>query len=131
MPHRLLDQRAPILRRSLLPFPVLAAVMGAGYLLGHPERTRTPSFDFARQIAPMTWWGVLFLIGAVVLTGALLARSARVAWVALFIGGCIYLWWGACLAASIVVAPHASLNAWAPYTFAAAAHFYAAWRVHP
>lgn len=126
-----MDRSRRMRREFLIPFALLAAVTGLGYAFGGEARTSSPSFGFARSIAPMTWWGVLFLLGAAVLTFALTVNWPWLIWRALFVGGCIYLWWGICLAIGIAVAPHASLNAWAVYVFIGFTHFYAAWRAHP
>jgi hypothetical protein len=108
-------------RPLLLPYPALALVMGLAYLLGDPERTNTPSFAPAKAVAPMHVWGLLFLAGFVVLMIGL--TNARLMAIALWIGGTMYVWWGACFAL-------AALTGWAIHGVVAAAHYTAAWRVH-
>jgi hypothetical protein len=115
-------------RPLLLPYPALALVMGLAYLLGDPERTATPSFAPAKAVAPMHVWGVLFLTGFVVLMIGL--TNARLMAIALWIGGTMYVWWGACFALAALTDPRASATGWAVHGVVAAAHYTAAWRVH-
>ncbi|MDN4173909.1 hypothetical protein QWY28_13190 [Nocardioides sp. SOB77] len=119
----------PIPRPLLSLCPGLASVMGLAYLTGDPARTASQSFAAARQVAPMTTWGLLFLTGALVLAAALLAGHRHaLAW-ALFIGGGIYSWWAICFAASALHDPTASATAWAIHGFISASHYLAAWAV--
>lgn len=113
-------------RPLLVPFIVLAAWLGCGYLFGAPVRTATPSFASARAIAPMDLWGVMFLAGAVVLTAAMFLRDHRVPQWALVIGGAIYTWWAFLFLFTVLRDERASLNAPALYGFIAAIHFLAA-----
>lgn len=115
-------------RLLLLPFPALAAAMGLGYAFGDPVRTNSASFTFAKELAPMPAWGLIFLIGAIVLSVTLATHSRAATTLALLVGGGIYTWWGLCLAASTVLDPRASLNAWAVYLTIAFAHYFAAHR---
>jgi len=114
-------------RIILAPYPLLAFVFGLGYILAGPQRLASPSLTFAKTVAPMWAWGVVFLAGAVTLTVAALGNSARMFARALQIGGGIYTWWAVCLLISAFTQPGASLNAWAAYAFIAGSHFTLAW----
>lgn len=114
-------------RIILAPYPLLALVFGLGYILASPQRLASPSLAFAKTLAPMWAWGVLFLVGAAALTGAAIANSPRIFARALQIGGGIYTWWAACLLIAAFTQSGASLNAWAAYAFIAGSHFTLAW----
>lgn len=121
-------------RFTLAPFPLLALVLGAGYYFGDPARTAVPSFKAAKEfgavlaaplpITPMQVWGVVFLIGAAVLTVALIVDDPRLLHAALLIGGGIYAWWAVVL--FVAALDGASANAWATYAFIAITHYVAA-----
>lgn len=113
-------------RPLLIPFILLAGWLGCTYLFGEPIRTATPSFAAARGIAPLEHWGVMFLIGAVVLTAAMFVRNHHVPQSALIIGGAIYTWWAFLFLFTVLRDERASLNAPALYGFIAAIHFLAA-----
>lgn len=119
----------PYRRSFLVPFPALAAVMGFGYLLGGDARTDVHTFFLIRSLLPIQVWGLVFLLGATVLTAALIAGRRGALTIALFFGAATYTWWAAALLITSLVDPLASVNAWAAYLFAAFAHYYATWRV--
>jgi hypothetical protein len=130
-------------RLLLVPFPLLAGVIGWAYLAGDPARTVSPSFGVAQWLAhaafpqfdPMHVWGLVFLAGAVAL-GVTLAtnRAAAFAW-ALFVGGVIFTWWAALFGLTLIVEtvngdpPRASLAGWAIHGFIAYVHYVACYRV--
>lgn len=113
-------------RWLLVPFPALAAIMGWAYILGSPVRTQTPSFVAARSIVPLQDWGLLFLVGAAVLTLGLVLSDVLLSW-ALIVGGGIYTWWAVLFAASALTDEKASLTGWAVHGTVAWWHFVAAW----
>lgn len=113
-------------RPLLIPFIFLAGWLGCTYMFGDPIRTSTPSFAAAKSIAPIEHWGVMFLIGAVVLTAAMFLHSHHVPQWALIIGGAIYTWWAFLFLFTVLRDERASLNAPALYGFIAAIHFLAA-----
>lgn len=115
-------------RSVLYTGPVLAGIMGAAYLFGGNVRTDTPSFQAARAVAPMHDWGVVFLLGCVVLTVGLIVRNQRVLAGAYFIGGAMYTWWSALFAVQALTDKHASLVAWALYGIVAMTHFVVSYR---
>jgi len=114
MPNR---RRIP--RLHFLPVAILAAVMGLAYLLGDPQRTSSPSFAYAKSVAPMHVWGVVFLVGAVAVGSAALLRDGTALAFALFVGGCIFAWWASCFLVSALSDPAASLTGWAIHGFIA------------
>lgn len=116
-------------RKFLIPFPILAGIVGLGYMFAGPERHTSPSFDPARAIMPLPAWGLVFLVGSVTLILTLLLCRAR--WVAgaLLIGGAVYMFWGVCFGVAALTEPQASLAAWAKELGVALAHYYAAHRV--
>lgn len=124
-------------RAQLIPFPLLALVIGLAYVLGDPRRTATPSFNTARELAHslgattdgIQLFGVFFLMGAVVMATTLITDSPRVMATALTIGGFMYVWWGALFAISAIVETRASLTGWAIYAFVAYGHFINAYRI--
>lgn len=117
-------------RVAALPTVVLAGWIGTAYLVGDPERTATPSFRAAQTLAPMQWWGLIFLAGAAAMTVTALTRLERALAVAFFIGGAIYSWWGSLFAVSIASDPRASLVAPVLYLFIGFVHFAGAWRIY-
>lgn len=123
------NRATPATQIRLTPFPVLAAIMGMGYLAGDPIRTNGASFDLAKDLAPMEFWGVVFMSGAIVLTVTLAAQSRVWTSAALIVGGAIYMWWGFLLGYAALNDPASSANAWAAYTALGMCHHYAAWRV--
>src|SRR5689334_4135918 len=90
---RPMPNRRRIPRLHFLPVAILAAVMGLAYLLGDPQRTASPSFAYAKSIAPMHVWGVVFLVGAVAVGSAAFLRDGAALALALFVGGSMFAWW--------------------------------------
>lgn len=119
----------PPRRAFLAPFPVLAAVMGLGYLVGDEGRTAAHTFRIVKYLLPMDAWGSIFLLGAVALTAALISNRRGAITAALFFGAVTYTWWSLALLITTLVDPGASANAWAAYGFIAFTHYYATWRV--
>lgn len=97
-------------RWLLAPFPALAAWIGLAYLLGDPRRTASPSFAVAQHIAPMHVWGLMFLLGGVVLTLAILIDDKQLLSRALFAGGFIFTWWACLFGYAAATDPKASLT---------------------
>lgn len=116
-------------RLMLLPYPLLAVAMGLGYLLGDERRTAGQSFRAAKSVAPMDTWGVMFLLGALALTLALLTAHRHALGAALFVGGAIYSWWSLCFLLSALNDPGASVAAPAVHGFISAMHYLAGWAV--
>lgn len=116
-------------RKFLIPFPILAGIVGLGYMLGGSDRYISPSFDPAKAIMPLPAWGLAFIVGSATLTLTLLLCRSR--WVAgaLLIGGAVYMFWGICFGVAALTEPEASLGAWAKELALALAHYYAAYRV--
>ena len=112
-------------RPLLVPFVVLAGWIGLGYVLGDPVRTSTPSFESARELAPIPVWGAMFLIGAATLVVSMFLSDFLMR-CALFVGGVIYSWWAALFAITALQDDKASLNAPAIYAFLAFCHYIAA-----
>lgn len=70
------DQMSPLRRLSLVPLIALAITGFIGPLV-NPQNLTAPTFDTFRQVMPMTWWGALFGIVAVLGLHALVtARPA-------------------------------------------------------
>lgn len=113
----------------LLPFPVLAVIIGLAYCFGSPNRTMSSSFSTAKSIAPLESWGLLFLFGGFFLTVAMLLRDLRMMSFGLFIGGMIYTWWGTLFLISAMTDLNASLTGWAIYGFLAFVHYAGFWRL--
>lgn len=117
-----------------LPNAVLAGIIGASYVFGSPQRTATSSFMFAKTIAPVPVWGLVFLAGAVAVSAAIAARSPRLIAASLWIGGAICCWWSVCFAISALRYPDASLVGWALYGYVASVMWmsaYLAWTGRP
>jgi len=118
------------LRWLLLPSAALAGWVGCAYLFGDPQRTATPSFRMAQDLAPMEAWGVLFSIGAVSLLLAALSGKLTLVAIALFIGGAIYSWWASLFLLTLLLDEHASIVAPALWYFTSFTHFAGAWRMY-
>lgn len=118
------------LRWLMLPSAILAGWIGCAYLFGDPERTSTPSFRMAQDIAPMEVWGILFALGAVALVWSSVAGNFTLVAVALFIGGAIYSWWASLFLVTLLLDDHVSIVAPALYYFIAFAHFAGGWRMY-
>lgn len=113
-----------------LPFPLLAGVVGTAYTFGDPVRYTSATFDPATALAPMPVWGLVFLMGAAVLTLTLALGQPSWLVAALIVGGGIYTFWATCYLVAAVTEPTASLAGWAKELCLALTHYYAAYRVH-
>jgi hypothetical protein len=115
-------------RSILIAAPCLAGTIGLSYIFGSPIRTISPSFNAAKDLAPMHAWGVLFLAGAIFTIVSLLTKNAYALAAAFFVGGVIYVWWGSCFGLQGLTDARASLVAWALYAWIALNHFIVAGR---
>jgi len=114
-----------------VPIIILLTVQGLSYLLSDEDkRFSSTSFTAAKHIAPMTTWGIMFLIGAITITIATLKDDQRLLAAALFIGGAVYTWWALLFAVSIFLEPEtASLVGPANSLFIAFTLFMGCWRI--
>lgn len=88
--------RATITNSSKVMLPVyfvFAMLVGAAYTFGDPSRTTNPTLDTIRGIMPLRYWGVLFILLAILQALAWWVHS-RALLVAILRGACaIYASW--------------------------------------
>lgn len=120
------DNERAKFRPLLLPYVILAWWIGCAYIWGDEQRTLTPSFEEARKLADMGQWGVMFLIGGTLLFVTMWLGDTLYVRAAMFIGGCMYTWWGCLFMMGVAHVPYSSLNGPALYWFIAYSHFVAA-----
>lgn len=111
------------IRPMMLPFIVLSSYIGVMYVFGDEKRFSAPSFHTQLSIAPIEFWGAMFLAGGGVMVASMLARSTKFMQASLYAGGVIYTWWGLLFLISAVQDPMANPNGFALYMFAALFHF--------
>lgn len=97
--------------RDVLGLRLLAALnagIGAALLVGGPDRTSAASFDVVEDLFPIKVWGVLFLLGAVVVLSA-----PRLRWgpVLVGVGAGVHAAWFAAFLLGAVSNTSASLTA--------------------
>lgn len=130
MPDRIFptyaDDKSVRFRPLILPYIALALWVGLGYNLGDAVRTNTPSFEGAKGITDIQNWGIMFLIGAVVMAVTSMIHETKWMRLSLFIGGVMYVWWGCLFVFTLTHVPNASIVAPGLYAFIAFAHFAAA-----
>lgn len=117
-------------RRWLVPFPLLAIVVGLGYAFGGPARNSYTLFNPAEVIMPVAWWGWVFIGGAVVMAGALWLGRPLLMTSALVVGGGVFIFWGITFLIAALSEPAAPLSPWAKDISIGLAHYYAAYRTH-
>lgn len=115
----------------MLPtYPVFSGLVGLSYFLGDPDRTASPSFDFAREIMPIRAWGLVFLALTATKVFALITHNRRVMIVALCAALGAYITWTLFFLASLLdfgigfpwLAPAASITAVWLWGFVSVAH---------
>lgn len=116
-------------RWFLIPFATLAGWFGLAYVVGDPRRTMNPAFAVAKTMLTVPHWGIMFIIGFVFITTAMLLGRSDLMAVALFLGGVMFTWWSLVFAAAALQDPRASATAPAIHGFIATMHFFAAWLV--
>lgn len=113
----------------LIAYPVFFVLVAAGYILGDPARTSSPSFDYVRGIQPIHVWGFLFLAVGLLEVLAWIRRSRQSMLFALCGGFAVSLMWTLGFALSLlswhhgpVLTPDVSLNAPSLWGFVTVAH---------
>lgn len=103
---------------GLLGAIALPLGMGCTLLLSDPQRYASPTFAVAKTLtgglpwlAPMAWWGLLMLVGAVVLTAGTVLGDLDTLRLGLVIGAGFWGFWAAQYLLAGLVSPVASLAA--------------------
>lgn len=85
-------------------FPLVTLWLGLGYIIGPADRLQAGAYDFARSIASMWVWGLIFLTVAVIKIGCLLfgGKDPRVLVIAMCAGLGLYTCWAILIGASVL-----------------------------
>ena len=117
--------RTLTLRLLCAPYFLLALGQGMFFLFSDPVRYSHALYDVARYWAPMSTWGIAFIVGALII--ALVGGIGEAKWISygLLSGGFFYTFWCLLLGLGSVHSPEAGATFVAPllYLFIAYQNF--------
>lgn len=120
------DEAHPWLEAVCPPVATLSVGLGALLAASPPARRTAPAFAAPRHVMPLTAWGLILLIIAVVLL-----LEARLRYQALMAAASWYAFWAGSLAYSTKIQPHATLTGPWVYGWISVAHLWLALRLRP
>lgn len=112
------------------PGPLLAILnvgLGLALLLGDPLRTSAPSFMSAREIMPISFWGLAFLVGGLVCALAYRSRMYGPALIAA--GAGVHAFWAVSLGTAAYYDNRAALTGVVVYSWTTLCHIVAGIRL--
>lgn len=94
----------------------LAAInlgLGLSLLTAGPLRTSAVSFDPIKAVAPIHWWGLLFIVTGVAALAAQVGERFRAMTAAHFTAGAVCMFWAAAFAAGLSNPAASATGIWA------------------
>ena len=95
---------------TMIVWPTLSLWVGLAHTFGDPARTATPSFAYARSLMDVKFWGIFFLVVAVIEIAAWLTGNIQFMRFGLVCGMTFCSVWALGFAISIFTTEDASLN---------------------
>lgn len=120
-------ERSNVTAASRIMLPVhagMSAVLGLSYTLSPDMRLKGPAMIAAQELTHISieWWGILFLVVAVVQISAMLIGNGDLEVAALCFGASVFAMWSILYAITIFTDPNVSYSAFAWPLYVALAH---------